>query len=195
MCIIDVFPCSPLSLCVVITWIVDVFPFLPIVLYCIGKKRMCWFLRSPSFSSPSFSSEQAHKTFSTLFFLQCVIFLLEAPISFYVLSLPCFSHYCYLLCVILCTPMCSPLFFIIIACYMWLSHEIVNVLVFELNKLTPPPNTFFCYNAWLFVPNRFFFVAVSWLQFSHCHCLLHCCTRKKRRIQCTQVRLFHQYFL
>lgn len=123
MCIIDVFPCSPLSLCVVITWIVDVFPFIPIVVvYYIGKKRMCWFLTSSSSSSPSFSSEQAHKTLSTFYFFTMCDFLLEAPISFYVLSSPCFCHYCYMLCVVLCIPMCSPCssssFFATCGCHM-----------------------------------------------------------------------------
>jgi hypothetical protein len=116
-----------------------VFPFIPIVVvYCIGKKRMCWFLTSSSSSSPSFSSEQAHKTLSTFYFFTMCDFLLEAPISFYVLSSPCFCHYCYLLCVVLCIPMCSPCssssFFATCGCHM--NSQCVGIQVEQAHTLT-----------------------------------------------------------
>lgn len=109
-------------LCVVITWIVDVFPFIPVVVACcIGKKRMCWFLTSSSSSSPSISSEQARKTLSTFFFTMWFFF--GSPYLFLCVVLAMFFP---LLLLDMCGSMHTnvfPLFFIIIACYMWLSHK------------------------------------------------------------------------
>jgi hypothetical protein len=91
----------------------------------------------------------------------------------------------------------------IVTCYVWfyahqcvplvLHHHcllhvvvvwIVNVLVFKLNKLTPSPNTFFATMCdFCFQPS--FLLHCRDCNFHYCHCLLHCYTRKKRRIQCT----------
>jgi len=107
----------------------------------------------------------------------------------------------FLLCVVLAMffpllllAMCSsthtnvfPLFFIHHCLQQVIVTWIVNVLVFELNKFTPSPNTFFFVTMCdFFSPNWFFF----WLHCCDCdvlysHYLLHSCARKKRRIQCT----------
>lgn len=154
------------------------------------------FLTSSSSSSPSFSSEQAHKTLSTLLFFTMCGFLLEAPIFFYVLSLPCFCHYYYLLRVVLYTPMCSPCYSssVLATCGCHMNSQCVGIRIQQAHTYTQ--HFFFVTMCDFFAPNRFF----VWLHcrdcnFPYCHCFLHCCKRKKRRIQCTQVHLFHQYFL
>jgi len=113
-----------------------------------------------------FKWASSQNPFNTFLFTMCD-FLFEAPISFYVLSLPCFSHYCYLSCVVLCTPMYSPLFFIIIACYMWLSHEYSMCWYSNSTSSHLHPTLFFCYNVWFFCSQPLFcLVTLSWLQFS-----------------------------
>jgi len=166
MCIIDVFPSFRLSLCVVITWIVDVFPFLLVVVpCCIGKKRCVVFDIIIFFITIIFKWASSQNPFNTSFFYN-VWFFVGSPYLFLCVVLAMFLP---LLLLVTCGSIHTnvfPLLFIIIACYMWLSHEIINVLIFELNKLTPHLTLSFVTMRDYLFPTIVFLVVLSWLQFS-----------------------------
>jgi hypothetical protein len=198
MCIIDVFPCSPLSLFVVYGDYMNSWCF-PLPSHC-----CCLLYREEEdvlvfdiiiFFITIISSEQAHKNpFNTFFYLQCVI-LCWKPLSLFV-----------------CCP--CHVFPIIVTCYVWfyahqcvplvLHHQcllhvvvrwIVNVLVFELNKLTPHPNTFFITMCDFLLPIVFFFllhVMITIFPIVTTCCIV---AQGRKGGSNVQVHLFHQYFL
>jgi hypothetical protein len=158
MCIIDVFPCFRLSLCVVITWIVDVFPFLLVVVpCCIRKKRMCCFDIIIFFITIIFKWASSQNPFNTSFFYN-VWFFVGSPYLFLCVILAMFFP---LLLLVMCSFMHTNVFPLVLHHHCLLHVVvtwIVNVLVFEFNKLTPTPNTFFLLQCVIFLlPTVFLF--------------------------------------